>query len=234
MSDVKILSGGAAHGLVLALEARFRAETGSGISGSFGAVGGMRQRILDGEAVDLAILTRAIIAELDELGRVMQGSIVDLGRVATAIAVPEAGQIGAINTADDVRAALLAASAIYFPDPKAATAGIHFHGVMDRLGILDAVSARLRPHPNGATAMRAMAESGDAHAIGCTQATEIISTPGVRLVASLPGALALETIYTAAILSNAAEMNAASRLTHLLSAPEQAEIRAACGFLPIE
>ena len=84
-----------------------------------------------------------------------------------------------------LRAALIAADAIHFPDPGKATAGIHFDKVVDRLGIRSDVQARLRTFPNGASAMRALADAGG-RAIGCTQATEILATPGVRLVGPLP------------------------------------------------
>ena len=103
-----------------------------------------------------------------------------------------------------MRTALRAADAIYFPDPKLATAGIHFAKVLDRLGIRSELEPRLRPFPNGATAMRALAAAREAHPIGCTQATEILNTPGTTLVAPLPGEFALAMIYTAAICVKAA------------------------------
>ena len=81
---------------------------------------------------------------------------------------------------------MLAADVIYFPDPKQATAGIHFAKVLERLGIAHDVAARLQPHPNGATAMRELSQSRDARPIVCTQVTEILATPGVTLVGPLP------------------------------------------------
>jgi len=47
------------------------------------------------------------------------------------------------------------------------------------------IAARLRPQPNGATAMRALAASRAAHAISCTQVTGIRNTPGIAWVAPL-------------------------------------------------
>ncbi len=112
-----------------------------------------------------------------------------------------------VGDADSLRAALLAADAIYFPDPKLATAGIHFAKVLDRLGIREAVADRLRPYPNGATAMREMA-SAQGRPIGCTQVTEILNTPGVTLVAPLPQEFELATIYTAAVATRSASPDA--------------------------
>ena len=49
-SKLAILSGGAAQGLVAALAAQFKAETGCEIDGTFGAVGAMRDKLLSGTA----------------------------------------------------------------------------------------------------------------------------------------------------------------------------------------
>ncbi len=87
--------------------------------------------------------------------------IANLGMVQTGIAVKQGAAPPAIHDADSLRAALLAADAIYMPDPQLATAGIHFKQVIQQLGIEETVAARLRPLPNGYVAMAA---SGDARA----------------------------------------------------------------------
>ena len=55
---LRILSGGAAHGLVEPLRPDFEAATGCTIDGVFGAVGAMKARLLSGEPADLLILSR--------------------------------------------------------------------------------------------------------------------------------------------------------------------------------
>ena len=92
-----------------------------------------------------------------------------------------------------LRAAFLAADAIFVPDTKDSTAGIHVAKVLEQLGIADEVAARLKIYPNGATAMRHLAASDAARPIGCTQSTEIISTEGVVLSGSLPTGCDLAT-----------------------------------------
>ena len=66
--EFKILSGGAAHGLFQAVAAEFLAAKGLSQNSSFGAVGGVRERLLDGEKADIVILTEAIMAELAASG----------------------------------------------------------------------------------------------------------------------------------------------------------------------
>ena len=69
--QLRILSGGAAQGLVHALSSQFEAQTGCKIEGNFGAVGAMKDKLLAGAPADLLILTSAIIAELTRLGHVI-------------------------------------------------------------------------------------------------------------------------------------------------------------------
>jgi molybdate transport system substrate-binding protein len=130
-----------------------------------------------------------------------------------------------------LRAALLAADAIFVPDTKASTAGIHVAKILQQLGIADDVAARLKIFPNGATAMRHLAESDAVRPIGCTQSTEIISTKGVVLSGSLPPGCELSTLYTAAVTTRAADPLHARALIDLLIGTGQARLREAAGFL---
>jgi molybdate transport system substrate-binding protein len=166
------------------------------------------------------ILSRALIESLAREGHVDGASARDLGTVATAVAVRTGDALPSISNADALRTALLDADAIHFPDPGQATAGIHFAKVLERLGICDQVAGRLRPAPNGATAMRALAGSKGRRPVGCTQATEILTTPGIVLVAPLPHGCELTTIYTAAITAKAQAPREAAELIRRLTGPE--------------
>ena len=124
----------------------------------------------------------------------------------------------------------MAANAIYFPDPERVTAGVHFMKVLQSLGIDRDVAARLRPYPNGATAMRALADEGRRGDIGCTQMTEIRYTRGVAAVGPLPAGLELTTVYAGAATRNAEDPAIARRFVALLTGPRSEEIRVAGGF----
>jgi molybdate transport system substrate-binding protein len=228
MTALNILSGGAAQGLVASLAPKFKALTGFDIEGEFGAVGAMADKLRKGTPVDIVILTAAIVAALAEEKLVERASITDIGLVETAVAVRAGDPLVAVDDATGLRNALLAADAIFVPDTKASTAGIHVAKVLRQLGIADAVAARLRIFPNGATAMRHLATSDAVRPIGCTQSTEIVSTEGVMLSGSLPPGCELSTMYTAAIATRAAGPEHARDLIDLLSGAEQ---RTRAGFL---
>lgn len=231
MKTLRVLGGGAAQGLVEALRPAFEAKSGCRVDGTFGAVGAMRERLLNGEAVDLMILSRALIDGLARDGHVATASVTDIGAVETAVAVRNHDARPDVGNADALRAALLAADEIHFPDPKQATAGIHFAKVLSDLGIGAEVAGRLRTAPNGATAMRALGASTGKRPIGCTQATEILSTPGIALVASLPPGCDLATVYTCGITAKATAQDEAANLIAILTARAAGDTRRRLGFV---
>ena len=227
---LKVLSGGAAQGLAEALADDIRAATGESLTGDFGPVGGMRDRLVAGEAADFVILSRKLVDELAAGGHVVRGSITDIGDVATGVALRAGDPDAACDTAEELKALLLGSDGIFFPDPVAATAGIHFTRVLRDLGIDAAVADRLKTFPGGIPAMKAMGESPLARPVGCTQVTEILRIPTVRLIGLLPPGLDLVTTYTAAVATRAANPEAAARVIALMAAPAAAETRRAIGF----
>jgi molybdate transport system substrate-binding protein len=230
VTSLHVLSAGAAQGLARALEAGWTAETGHALDARYGAVGAIKQSFDEGAPCDVIVLTAALIDALADAGAVRPDTRAALGRVRTGIAVRAADEAPAVDTPDALRAALLDADAIYFPDPERATAGIHFAKVLRELGIDAAVRGRLHPFPNGATAMRELAAASSARPIGCTQHTEILYTPGVRLVAALPRQFELATVYTAAVSMRAADAALAQRFVQRLAGPDAAALRGAGGF----
>lgn len=228
--QLQLLSGGAAHGLVSALAPQFKAATDCGIAGTFSAVGAMKEKILAGAAADIVILTRALIVELIASGHVVEGSASDLGTVLTGVAVRGGDIAPPIGNAAELRAALRAADSIYFPDAKRATAGIHFMKVLQRLALASELETRLRPFPNGATAMRELAATTGGTPIGCTQITEIVNTPGVTLIGPLPKEFELATVYTIGIGKRAAHPALARQFAALLTDEMSRALRQRLGF----
>lgn len=230
MTTVNILSGGAAQGLVRGLTDAFKAQTGFGIDGEFGAVGIMADKLRAGTPADLVILTQALLAKLAEENLVTPASIADIGRVETALAVRNRDSGVTVRTESDLREVLRSADAIYVPDTDASTAGQHVAKVLDQLGIAYEVASRLMIFANGATAMRELAASTAQRPIGCTQATEIIATDGIVLSGSLPPGCELVTMYTAGMTARAAHPKEAAALIALLAGAEQKELRRRVGF----
>jgi molybdate transport system substrate-binding protein len=233
MSSLKILSGGAAQGLVASVAPKFKAMTGLDIEGEFGAVGVMADKLRAGTQADIVVLTAAMIADLAQQNLVGGGSVTDIGLVETAVAIRAGDPPVSVRNTVELRKTFLAADAIFVPDTKASTAGIHVAKILQQLGIADEVAARLKIFPNGATAMRNLAASTATRPIGCTQSTEIISTSGVMVSGSLPQGCELSTVYTAAVTTRAVNAGHAQDLIDLLTGIEHRDLRERAGFLPI-
>ena len=228
--DLNILSAGASKGVVESLQAQFSAETGVGIHGTFRAVGAIKEKALAGEPCDVIILTAAMIDELARFGRVFPGTVAPLGRVRTAIAVREGDALPDISGREALHRLVLASAAIYLPDAERATAGIHFVKVLHALGVYETVEPRLRSYPNGAMAMRELAQSLESPTIGCTQVTEIKYSPGVTLVGPLPAEFELATAYSVGVYFKAHQPALARRFAELLSGESAREVRLNGGF----
>jgi molybdate transport system substrate-binding protein len=227
---LNLLCAGAVQGLVKALWPPFEREHEATLRAQFGAVGALREALLEGAPCDVLIVTDAMVLALQASGDLRPGVRAPLGRVRTGIAVPDAAPRPDIATPDALKAALRGARAIHLPDPQRATAGIHFAKVLERLGLDTELAPRLHSHPNGATAMRALAAEAEPGAIGCTQITEILYTPGLALVGALPAQFELATVYSAALATRAIEPELARTFIDLLTGPASHGVRVAGGF----
>ncbi len=112
------------------------------------------------------------------------------GLVKTGVAVKAGSRHPKIGNREELAAAFRAANGIYHPDPDKATAGIHFMNVLKALGLDQELKAKLRPYPNGATAMGEMAKSeraepdrlhaGDRDQLHARRRTGRLAAQGVR------------------------------------------------------
>ena len=223
---MNVISAGAAKAVVTAIAG----QAGLALGGAFGAVGAMKDKLLAAEPCDVIVLTRAMIDELAKSKHVEDDSIGDLGRVQTGVAIKRGAPLPKVSSSAGLTAALLGADAIFVPDLKKSTAGKHIAGVLEDLGIAGEVAGRLREFPNGAAAMKAMAESPGDFAIGCTQVSEILYTQGAALVGVLPAEFALATLYSAAVSAGAADSAEARRFVALLTGHATRELREKAGF----
>lgn len=221
-----ILSAGAAKAVVISA----CADLGVIPGGAFGAVGAMQDKLLAGEPCDVIVLTRPMIDALAESGKAVAESVADLGRVKTGVAVKKGTPRPNVSRAETLASALMGAEAVYVPDLKKSTAGKHIANVLAELGIASEVAGRIREFPNGAAAMRAMADAPGIYSIGCTQVSEILYTEGAELVGALPDEFELSTLYSAAVCTGAADKTVARNFVLFLTGEATQRMRRKAGF----
>ncbi len=188
--------------MVAALAAEFECETGHKLNVNFGTAGSLRERIKDGEASDLVILSESAITELAKLGFVVPDSRIDLGRTVTGVVVRQGAPIPDISTPEAFKQALLKAHSVAYTDPKAGgSGGIMFSALLQTLGIADEINKKAVLGKGGHDVAVSIAE-GRAE-LGTTFISEVLPVKGAKVVGPLPGELHSANTYTAAIHARA-------------------------------
>jgi len=216
-AEIRVLSAGAVREAVSELAEKFGRETGHQVQFTFGTVGTVLNKMAGGETADVLVLTAEAMAEQERRGTVIPGSRADLGRVMIGLAVKEGAPLPDISTPEALRQTLLAARSLVYADPKAgATSGIHFAGVLERLGIAEAVKAKTTLLPGGYVVEPV--GRGEIE-VGVHQITEILPVKGVTLVGPLPQALQKVTTYTAALVPGTSALEPAQAFIKFLTSP---------------
>ena len=230
MATLNIVSAGAAQFAVTQIADKFQRESGQLINATFGAVGAMKNRVLAGASADIVVLTSALIDELIRQGFIVPGSRIDLGKVATGVAVRAGTPLPDVRDTRVLRANLLAATKIVCPDPAFATAGKVVLNALDRLGIAAEVRPRLQYFPHGYGAMAHLAESTGTLEMGITQITEIVPNQGVRLVGALPAELQNITIYSVGLGARSENSDCSREFIRRLTGFTAQPLLSAAGF----
>lgn len=243
---LRIISAGAAQGLVRSLETAFINEhPNTSLSCSFGAVLAMKEIFLESlaglnaninPACDVMISSQVVLDQLTQMGHLAPKVRVDLGVVSTGVARPSSEALSAPSVAlqngHDLAQVLRHCTAFYVPDTEHSTAGIHLKGVIERLGLWAEMAHKIKSFPNGALAMKQLAEDRHPGAWGSTQKTEILYTPGVTWMGELPSEFALGTLYQAALCPKGAQTTLAQAFLELLAQPERQAHKERSGFEP--
>lgn len=229
-TKLHVLCAGAVRGLVRAMQPGFMAQSGAEIDGRYGAVGAMKDALMEGAPCDVLIVTEAMLRALQGNGAIEGERAMTIGRVRVGVAVREGEALADVHSAPALKATLLAAPSIYLPDTEKSTAGAHVLSVIEQLHLRDAVAARLVVLADGAAAMTALANRGAPGSIGCTQVTEILHTPFLALAGALPEPFDLSTVYSAGISATANESALAASFIALLCGAQTEPLRRAGGF----
>jgi molybdate transport system substrate-binding protein len=230
-AEIKVMSAGAVKSMVVALGSEFEHETGNKLNLNFGTAGSMRDRLKAGEAADLIILSESIIAGLNKPGMFVAGSITDLGRTVTGVVIKEGAQAPDISSPEAFKQALLKARSVAYTDPKAGgSGGTMFAGLLEKLGIADAIAEKSVLCKGGFDVAGAIVD-GRAE-IGTTFISEVLPVKGAKVIGTLPGELHNTNTYTAAVSAGAASRDGAAAFLHFLTKPATRSRWTASGLEP--
>src|SRR5262245_55209442 len=154
-AELSVLCAGAARGSVLPLIETFVRENGHTLKFDYGTAGQIQAKLKEGARPDVVIVTTQVVVDLEKAGTVAAGSVTPLARTGMGVGVPESAPSPDISSVDAFRKALLSARSVAYIDPAAGgTSGKHFAGVLQKLGIAEAIKPKAVLVPGGYAAER--------------------------------------------------------------------------------
>lgn len=230
MDALKILSGGAVKRGVAMVAAQFEAGAGAKVECEFTPVPKLRQRLLDGEAADVAVATPAVMDELAAAGRIDPATRGRVGSSRMGIVIHADAPDLPLPDEQAFRAALLAASAIVY---NRASTGVYIEKLLADLGLAATLAPKIAVVGTGSEVMRGV-ESGGIGALGFGQISEamVLMDKGcrVKLAGTLPPVAAKITTYDAAASTASRQPQQAAALARALAAPEAKALFAKTGI----
>lgn len=190
-----------------------------------------RLRIERGDQGDVAIHARGVLETLLRAGRLRPGTLVDIAHASIGVIMRAGAPPLDISSDERLRQALLAASAITYPDPaEGSIGGNYLADLFNRWGIAAQLRRKLILAGGGAAAGRIVA-AGRAQ-LGLNQIAELMAVPGIEFLSPLPPALDRVVVMSAGVLSNAREPQAAAAWIRFLASPRAARALRAHGLEP--
>jgi molybdate transport system substrate-binding protein len=227
-AEIKVISAESPRPALEHIAADFEKASGNKVSFEFMTAGQVRERVLRGDHVDLAIVSAGFIRELEKAGKI--GETNDLGKIGVAMAVHEGAPAPDISTPERFIAAVKAAKSVSFTDPAAGgTAGQYFAGLFERLGIGEEVRRKSVLSTGGRNAAEKVAK-GEAE-IGFTFPSEIAPIKGAKVAGMLPPSLQNYVVYIAA-MPTGADAGTARQFVAAAVAPSSRQYWIDAGFEP--
>ncbi|MBR0645043.1 substrate-binding domain-containing protein [Plastoroseomonas hellenica] len=207
---------------------QLQAAAGRPLELGFGPTQVQLQRLAEGAAADVVIVTEAGIAGLAAKGLVDPASRVDLARSAVGAAVRAGAPKPDIGSVEALVATLRAVPSIVYS--KQGASGIFFAGLIERLGIADLINAKATIIPQGFTA--ALVARGEA-ALAIQQMSELMAVEGVEIVGPLPDAVQEKLIFSGAVTTASGAPEAGYALLAALASACTPERLGASGLRPV-
>jgi molybdate transport system substrate-binding protein len=228
--ELHILTAGAVQEGEKKLADEYRHMTGNRVTFISGTVGQIQERLKNREAVDVIVVSKPAMEQLDKAGEIRPSASAVLGRIGIGVAAKEGSTIPDIGTSEKFKAAMLKARSITYMDPAAgASSGIATAKMLRDLGIADDMAKKTKLTESGYSAERVA--SGEVE-LAIQNVSEILPVKGVRLAGPLPEPLQVYTVYSAGVASNSVNPKEAMDFIRFLIRKESAQAWQAAGVEP--
>ena len=226
-AELKVLAGGAMTAPLKDLGAQFEQTSGHKLAMKFGTTPELIKLATSGEAFDLGIVPREVFKDAAAKAQFVAGPTIDIARVGLGVAVRSGAAKPEIGTSEALKQTLLKAQSI--ASIPASAAGAEVLGAFERLGIGEAMKAKIKAQPTPAQVVQAVA-NGEAE-LGVFL-INVLTAPGLDVVGPFPAELQQEVVFTSAVAANASAPEAAKAFISYLTTPAAAVVIKAKGMNP--
>src|SRR6266478_6557355 len=119
-AEIKVISTGGARAVMTSLVPEFERKSGHKVGIDFGTPGNMRDRLLQGEAADVALAIAAILPDLEKAGKIAAGTRMEFAASYVGVVVRAGAPKLDVSTPDGLKQAILAARRSRCPTQKQA------------------------------------------------------------------------------------------------------------------
>jgi molybdate transport system substrate-binding protein len=228
MAELKILGAGPVKRGVTQVAAQFEKSSGHRVVVEFVGAPLVRERILAGEAVDVAVVPGATMDEFVAQGRVAADTRVVLGRSRMGLAMRKGAVAPDLSTAEAFKQCVAAADAVVV---NVASSGNYVVKLIEKLGF--SAEQKTVKQPDTVKVMDYVAASPK-NLLGAGQLPEIreLADKGVAiaLAGPLPDELQSITAYDAAVPKSSANASVAAQFTAFFATPAARAAMAATGI----
>jgi molybdate transport system substrate-binding protein len=226
-ADLKVLAGGSLTVVLGELSPQFEKATGHKLLIEFGSTPQLIKQVTSGTPFDLAVVPAELFKDAGAAARFVPGPTVSVARVGYGLAVRAGTPRPDIGTPDAFKQALLKAQSIASVPESAA--GAYVLKVFERLGIAEAMKAKMKPQ-TAPPQIAVIVAKGEAE-FGVFLVNALM-VPGVDLVGPFPGELQQELVFAAAVAADSKQPAAAQAFIDFLRTPAASAVIKAKGMTP--
>ena len=231
-APITVFVGGAVTEPTREVGAAFERSSGRKVVYMTDTTGALQKRLAAGEKADVIFVTSPAIEALQTQKLVVAASKVDLARALIGVGVRAGAPVPDLSTTETFKAALLKARSVSYVNPASGgTSGTYFEGLLQKMGIAEAMKPKIVYRTQGSFVADAVAK-GEAE-IGISFTSELQPNRGVKVAGTLPAAIQLPTIYSAAIPTAAENAEAARAFIRLLAGAEGRAALTKAGLDPV-
>ena len=223
-ADIKVMSDSPLQPALTKVVDLYRQQTHNEVSLVFDPSPAVEKRIENGEVADVVIVQPDFAEELTKSGKLSAGDRPTIGHVGVGLGNRADSPAYDISTVEKFKNTLLGADLLVFNSVKSGEA---FAKTLERLGIAATLKSKIvRTTPNGIFEPVLKGKGND---MAAGTIPLIATTPGIKLLGPLPGDLQSNLTYTAALMTNSSQRDAAEDFIKFLVSPKARETFAANG-----